>query len=80
MCVHIIITVAFDHTYRAKHPTRVHVWAGISWQERTGVCIFEGKINAPLFVAILDATLSQQCIHAITGSCRIMILNIRLDG
>ncbi len=26
-----------------------------------------------LFVAILDATLSQQCIHTITGSCRIMV-------
>ena len=34
--------------YRAKHPVKVHVWAGISWQGATGVCVFERKMNAPL--------------------------------
>ena len=27
---------------RAKHPVKVHVWAGISMGGRTGICIFEG--------------------------------------
>ena len=43
--------------YRAKHPVKVHVWAGISWQGATGVCVFEGKMNAPLYVLILERTL-----------------------
>ena len=43
--------------YRAKHPVKVHVWAGISWQGATGVCVFEGKMNAPLYVRILERTL-----------------------
>lgn len=36
---------------------KVHVWAGISWQGATEICIFEGKMNAPLFIQILDKTL-----------------------
>ena len=43
--------------HRAKHPVKVHVWAGISWQGATEICIFEGKMNAPLFVSILERTL-----------------------
>ncbi len=43
--------------YRPKHPTKVHVWAGISRRGRTGVCVFEGIMNAPLYTMILDATL-----------------------
>ena len=42
---------------RPKHPTKVHVWAGISRRGRTGICIFEGIMNAELFVEILDKTL-----------------------
>ena len=44
-------------TFRPKHPCKVHIWAGISWQGSTAVCIFEGKMNAALFVQILDRTL-----------------------
>ena len=40
-----------------KHPIKVHVWAGISGRGRTAVCIFEGKMNAPLFTKILNETL-----------------------
>ena len=36
---------------------KVHVWAGISWQGSTSVCIFDGIMNAPLYVDILDKTL-----------------------
>lgn len=43
--------------YWPKHPTKVHVWAGISWRGRTGICIFEGNMNAPLYTAILEGTL-----------------------
>jgi hypothetical protein len=40
-----------------KHPVKVHVWAGISSLGRTGICIFEGRMDAQLFTAILDSTL-----------------------
>ena len=43
--------------YRAKHPVKVHVWAGISLRGRTAICIFEGVMNAELYVQILDQTL-----------------------
>ena len=38
---------------RAKHPTKVHVWAGISRKGPTKVCIFEGIMAAPLYCEIL---------------------------
>ena len=37
-----------------KHPVKVHVWAGISWKGATGVCIFEGIMNAPVYTKILE--------------------------
>ena len=42
---------------RAKHPVKVHVWAGISWNGPTDICIFEGRMNASLYVQILQNTL-----------------------
>ena len=42
---------------RPKHPTKVHVWAGISKKGATGICIFEGIMNAELFCQILRLTL-----------------------
>ena len=42
---------------KPKHPVKVHVWAGISYRGRTNLCIFEGKMNAPLFVSILEKSL-----------------------
>ena len=44
-------------THRAKHPTKVHVWAGISEKGPTEICIFEGIMIAPLYTSILDQTL-----------------------
>ena len=41
---------------RPKHPLK-DVWAGISLRGRTAICIFEGRMNAPLFVQILEQTL-----------------------
>ena len=43
--------------YRPKHPLKVHVWAGISLKGPTKICIFEGMMDAQLFVSILDSTL-----------------------
>lgn len=42
---------------RPKHPVKVHVWGGISWAGRTGVCIFEGKMNAPMYTKLLENAL-----------------------
>ena len=42
---------------RPKHPIKVHVWAGISKKGPTNVCIFEGKMDAPLFCQILQTIL-----------------------
>ena len=42
---------------RAKHPTKVHVWAGISKKGATQVCVFEGIMNASLYCDILQETL-----------------------
>ena len=42
---------------RAKHPVKVHVWAGISVRGSAGICIFTGIMKAPLYVQILEKTL-----------------------
>ena len=42
---------------RAKHPVKVHVWAGISHRGTTPIVIFEGIMNADLYIAILQAGL-----------------------
>ena len=35
----------------------MHVWVGISKRGRTGICIFEGMMNAPWYISILEHTL-----------------------
>ena len=42
---------------RAKHPTKLHIWAGISEKGVTEICIFEGIMNAALYTDILENTL-----------------------
>ena len=42
---------------RPKHPVKVHVWAGISLRGPTKICIFEGNMDAVLYVKILETTL-----------------------
>ena len=37
---------------KPKHPLKVHVWVDISQREKAGLCIFEGKMNSPLFTSI----------------------------
>lgn len=36
---------------------KVHVWGGISNSGRTGICIFEGRMDAPLYADILSQAL-----------------------
>ena len=59
------------------HPERniLNVWAGISYRGRSGICIFDGIMNAPLYVRIVELTLlpsSETCIHMVTDSCKIV--------
>ena len=42
---------------RPKHPFKLHVWGEISVHGRTSIFIFHGRMNAQLFVSILDQTL-----------------------
>ena len=51
MCIYLYLFL------RAKHPVKVHVWAGISIRGPTKICVFDGIMNAPLFVNILRTTL-----------------------
>lgn len=42
---------------KPKHPIKVHVWAAISKQGATEICIFEGKMDAPFYVQVLECHL-----------------------
>ena len=42
---------------RAKHHYKVHVWAGISWKGPTPIVIFEGMMNAPGYIEVLQGGL-----------------------
>ena len=44
-------------THRPKHPTKVHIWAGISLIGPTKIIIFEGTMDGPLYVEILKTGL-----------------------
>ena len=41
----------------AKRPVKVHVWAGISLKGATGICTFEGSMDADQYVEVLRQTL-----------------------
>eukprot|EP00731_Ephydatia_muelleri_P009087 Em0004g1425a len=42
---------------RPKHPVKVHVWGAISVNGPAPLCMFDGIMDAPLYVKILDTTL-----------------------
>lgn len=42
---------------RAKHPVKVHVWAGISKQGHTEICVFDSIMGRFLFTSILEKAL-----------------------
>ena len=41
----------------ANHPIKVHVWAGIGWHGATEICIFDGIMDAAIYVRILQVAL-----------------------
>ena len=43
--------------YKAQHPERVHVSAGISWKGRTPIVIFDGILNTEGYGIILEKAL-----------------------
>ena len=43
--------------HRPKHPTKVHMWAGISSRVRIGICIFDVVMKSELFIEILEKML-----------------------
>lgn len=53
----IALMMHFFCPCRAKHPVKVHVWAGILRRGRTAICIFEGVMDRFLFTEILERTL-----------------------
>ena len=47
-----------DHYYcRAKHPCKVHVWAGISCRGKTQIVIFDGLMNGAGLIEVFEAGL-----------------------
>jgi hypothetical protein len=46
---------------RAKHPVKVHVWAGISLKGRTGICIFDGTMDEALLPFVQETFPSGYC-------------------
>ena len=66
-------------TNPGQAPVKAHVWAGISHCGCTNLCIFEGKMNAPLFISILRKSLVPLILAAYPDgipSCWTMTLNI----
>ena len=51
--------------YRAKHSVKVHVWAGISKRGRTGICIFEGIMDAILYTEVFYCLFSELFIQIV---------------
>ena len=48
LCIHALSPPFYK--CRAKHPVKVHVWAGISWKGPTPIVIFEGTMDAIGFI------------------------------
>lgn len=61
--------------FRPKHPTKVHVWAGISKRGSTGICIFEGIMDRHLYIEILEKTLLPFIKDVYSDSHRLMADN-----
>ncbi len=82
-CVHhtyvYVYTNLYLSDYRAKHPTKVHVWAGISEKGATQSAFSKGRWTHPCtrtYSTIRCFRFWRQCIQPATDLCRIMILSI----
>ena len=61
---------------RPKHPTKVHVWAGISYRGSTRIlCIFDGIMNADLYVQIVSFHSCKRFTPIVTVSCKTVLGN-----
>ena len=49
--------IVHENFIRAKHPVKVHVWAGISVRGTTEICIFDETMDADLYCEIIQETL-----------------------
>ena len=61
MYVHVLAYCTVLHIifyyYRPKHPVKIHVWAGISLRGPTRLMLFDGIMDAELYVRILEVAL-----------------------
>ena len=53
----MVNTILTTYCYRPKHPVKVHVWGAISLKGPAKLCIFDGIMDSPLYVNILETTL-----------------------
>ena len=53
----MVNTILSTYCYRQKHPVKVHVWGAISLKGTAKLCIFDGIMDSPLYVNILETTL-----------------------
>lgn len=62
---------------QAKHPAKVHVWAGISHRGATGICIFDGKVRmeSKLFCRIIKEFYLPFAAERYDGNCRLQMDN-----
>ena len=72
VCVHVHCNYIYI-LYTAKHPTKVHVWAGINVEGATGICISDGIMKA--HVQILQDTLVPFVSDILPNSHRFMADN-----
>ncbi len=67
---------------RAKHPAKVHIWAGISCQGKTPIVIFDGIMNSAGFIEVLKEGLVPYLAHVNSSprSCRTTTQSIPQNG
>ena len=53
----MMLNTPYLYLYRPKHPTKVHVWGGISWRRKTEIVIFIGLMDAEGYIDILRKSL-----------------------
>ena len=56
VCTVVLPIILFLY-FRPKHPVKIHIWAGISMKGPTDLMMFDGIMDAPLYVRILREAL-----------------------
>ena len=81
-CIQYVLYNCQFYLYRAKHPVKVHVWAGISKKGRSGICILMASWTVTCFATSLIRHFSHSWKNRFppaTGSCRTTILSTPLS-